>query len=107
MDMKDWKEQLRAEFQMEEMPTLESFITSLLASERADWLRSEIEKLEGMKKTKTFPQQLIHFDHSVEYIERLSDGDIHYNYALTSIITRYKEELVELEKVSHTKTDKQ
>ena len=64
---------------------------------KADWLRSEIKRLEGMKKTKTFPQQLIHFDHSVEYFERLSDADIHYNQALTSIITRYKEELKELE----------
>ena len=64
---------------------------------KTDWLRSEIEKLEGMKKTKTFPQQLIHFDHSVEYFERLSDADIHYNQALTSIITRYKEELKVLE----------
>ena len=93
----EWREELRKMYQMEEMPTLESFIETLLASERADWLRSEIEKLEGMKKTKTFPQQLIHFDHSVEYIERLSDGDIHYNSALTSIITRYKEELKVLE----------
>ena len=67
-----------------------------LVNSRVDFLRSEIEKLEGMKKTKTFPQQLIHFDHSVEYFERLSDADIHYNQAITSIITRYKEELEEL-----------
>ena len=46
---------------------------------RADWLRSEIEKLEGMlKKVRNYPTEL----------------DV-YNQAITSIITRYKEELLE------------
>lgn len=99
MDMNNWKEQLRAEFQMEEMPTLESFITSLLASERAHWLRSEIEKLEG---------EISNVDHTIQCIKGHSENhdncirslDGHrktYNTALTSIITRYKEELLELE----------
>ena len=54
---------------------------------KADWLRSEIKRLEGvaMKNTKD---------------ESTSDWFYGYgwNHALTSIITRYKEELKELEK---------
>ena len=43
-------------------------------------LKVVVEKIEKLRKTKTFPQQLIHQDHSVEYFERLSDGDIHFRY---------------------------
>ena len=63
---------------------------------RADWLRSEIEKLEGMRK-------LEHTDDipttDIEYIASRIEGDarIYWNDCLTSIITRYKEELKVLE----------
>lgn len=51
---------------------------------KADWLRSEIEKLEGVKliKYRGFP---------------LDEQERGFNQALTFIITRYKEELLELE----------
>ena len=52
---------------------------------RADWLRSEIEKLEGMWRAYLIPKEGRH------------DYDNGYNQALTSIITRYKEELKVLE----------
>ena len=65
-------------------------LTTTAQRAKADWLRSEIEKLEG----------------EVEQIEnryRGGEGDMCDEYydgkieALTSIITRYKEELKELE----------
>ena len=52
---------------------------------KADWLRSEIEKLEGMKED----------IYAVED-ESLIMMQVGHNTALTSIITRYKEELKEL-----------
>ena len=54
---------------------------------RADWLRSEIEKLEVMKETRHTDECLFHV------IENCTCVAFHYNKALTSIITRYKEEL--------------
>lgn len=60
---------------------------------KAQWLRSEIEKLGGSVKT---PQ--------TEGVERETvEGMMYrdgYNTALTTIITRYKEELLELDKTS-------
>lgn len=59
---------------------------------KADWLRTEIDKLEGMKKdTSGFPGQ--------DEESRIGRIQIYaHNEALTTIITRYKEELLELEK---------
>lgn len=56
---------------------------------KADWLRSEIEELESEKKPLT---------KSMYGTLHLTEKDFAYNQALTSIITRYKEELLELEK---------
>lgn len=39
-----------------------------------------------LRKTKKFPQQLIRHDRTVEYFERLSDSDIHYNEALDHLL---------------------
>ncbi|MHB8674638.1 MAG: hypothetical protein ACYDAK_13305 [Candidatus Limnocylindrales bacterium] len=58
-------------------------IKSLFLTER----QRLVERIKEMKKTDTFPQQLIHLDHSVTYLERLSDGDIHYNAALTDVLS--------------------
>lgn len=53
---------------------------------RADWLRSEIEKLEGVQnETRNFPMKK-----DGTNWDEWNDG---YDRALTSIITRYKEEL--------------
>lgn len=77
-------------------------VTATVLSERADWLRSEIEKLEGMKKVE-FVGDLFEqigmpaAQNSVEDFLQI-DKARSYNQALTSIITRYKEELLELEK---------
>lgn len=59
-----------------------------LQKERAHWLRSEIEKLESEKKPLT---------KSMYGTLHLTQKDFAYNQALTSIITRYKEELKVLE----------
>jgi len=56
---------------------------------KADWLRSEIEKLERMKSA-DYPSSLAD---PVGFTKCLSK-----NNTLASIITRYKEELLELEK---------
>lgn len=61
----------------------------LLASERADWLRSEIEKLEGMATDQVNPAMNKWFNQGIMAGMKRT---------LTSIITRYKEELLELEK---------
>lgn len=75
-----------------------------LQKAREDWLRSEIEKLEGQMKDNVFVP-----DHNPSPYGGLicrecrmqEDCDCHvYNEALTSIITRYKEELLELDKTS-------
>lgn len=76
------------------------FIHQQLQKAREDWLRSEIEKLEGQMKDNVFVP-----DHNPSPYGGLicrecrmqEDCDCHvYNEALTSIITRYKEELLEL-----------
>ena len=56
---------------------------------KADWLRSEIEKLEGMKQPITIDDRVESAFASIEWDR--------YNEALTTIITRYTEELKELE----------
>lgn len=63
---------------------------------KADWLRSEIEKLDGMR----LPEQSDY--HTSDLIYTSSTGlklerNKGNNQALTSIITRYKEELKALE----------
>ena len=64
---------------------------------KADWLRSEIEKLESGVKTGNNGEGLP-FENSPDIygnarIEAWKNG---HNQAITSIITRYKEELLEL-----------
>lgn len=70
---------------------------------KADWLRSEIEKVEGMKQTNVY--------HTLHCIKGLAENHEHcvrnltgaesgWNAAITSIITRYKEELLELDKTN-------
>lgn len=54
-------------------------------AEKADWLRSEIEKLEGIKKT------------LVDESDTFTDKQIGYNTAIDIIITWRKEELLELD----------
>ena len=65
------------------------FITALLASERADWLRSEIERLEGAEKRKS----KIGFEKPGTKMQQIKQRVFAqgHNRALTSIITRYKE----------------
>ena len=63
---------------------------------KADWLRSEIEKLEGMK-INDFGFIDVQLNGITHKVKAESDRHIFYNTALTSIITRYKEELKELE----------
>lgn len=65
---------------------------------KAHWLRSEIEKLEGMKKMDFHTGQCIDSQDGCEDCFKQTEIDGH-NTALTSIITRYKEELLELENV--------
>ena len=61
---------------------------------KADWLRSEIEKLEGMLK----PNIPVLAGGGSKPSEYHKAGQVHgRNQALTSIITRYKEELKVLE----------
>ena len=77
---------------------LVSDITNIAHRVRADWLRSEIEKLEGSIKTGNNGEGLP-FENSPEIFgnARMEAWKNGYNQALTSIITRYKEELLELE----------
>ena len=65
---------------------------------KSDWLRSEIEKLEGMKKTGNNGEGLP-FENSPDIYgnARMEAWKNGHNTALTSIITRYKEELKVLE----------
>lgn len=60
-----------------------------LQKARADWLRSEIEKLEGMQIDETSNPPIAQF-------QPLTMSGI--NPALTTIITRYKAELLELDR---------
>ena len=63
-----------------------------LQKARADWLRSEIEKLEGMMgNIPPYPHEGAHGQAITLGAQR------GYQDVLTSIITRYKEELLELE----------
>ena len=80
---------------------------------KADWLRSEIEKLEGEKLPypyvckSPFPGEGVDFHLKTyghlpyfgccKYDQLTKDETDVYNQALTSIITRYKEELKVLE----------
>ena len=79
---------------------LEEIAQIIISSQRAHWLRSEIEKL----KKKFKPTQIIDNGDGTctrtdMYIQGQNDDlNFGYNQALTSIITRYKEELLELEK---------
>lgn len=70
-----------------------------LQKSKADWLRSEIEKLEGSIKTGNNGEGLP-FENSPDIYgnARMEAWKNGYNKSLTSIITRYKEELLELEK---------
>ena len=58
---------------------------------KADWLRSEIEKLENMYDEPHEGTKYVSQEQSSYWV----DG---YNQALTTLITRYTEELKELEK---------
>ena len=62
---------------------------------RADWLRSEIEKLESSEKMKS----KIGFEKDGTKMQQIKQRVYAqgHNQALTSIITRYKEELLELD----------
>lgn len=66
-----------------------SFIRSLLSKERANWLRSEIEKLVGLY-IKSDPQLVAVNAHIVTWEQG-------YNHAIDELITRYTEELKVLE----------
>ena len=55
---------------------------------KADWLRSEIEKLEGMKEDGETPFGT----------QELHETELAYNQAPTSIITRYKENIPHIPK---------
>lgn len=91
----EWEEKFKAEFhngpyaqyETDDGEKLMRWIGEALQKAReegrADWLRSEIEKLEKQFK-------------EVSNIEVLPEDG--FNEALTSIITRHKEELLELEK---------
>lgn len=59
---------------------------------KADWLRSEIEKLEGMK----IGQNVVFNFVGRNKINEATEANAH-NHTLTTIITRYKEELKVLE----------
>ena len=55
---------------------------------KADWLRSEIEKLEGMN---------VVLDNGASFKRQTHyPQNVGYNTALTTLITRYKEELKDL-----------
>lgn len=68
-----------------DLEELASDIERHIISQRQSWLRSEIEKL-GVEIRPTLSRG-----------EEMSDDEV-WNQALTSIITRYKEELLELDK---------
>jgi len=68
---------------------LDRFVVNL----QSELLSAVIEEIEGRKKTKTYPQQLHTFKGEVEYFDRLSDGDIHYNQALSELVEKLKEAL--------------
>ena len=63
--------------------TMLNDLLNLALSQREEEVREIVKE---MKKTKTYPQSLNKFDGSVEYLERLSDGDIHYNQAIDEIL---------------------
>ena len=63
---------------------------------KADWLRSEIEKMEGMRKKTDYP---VSYDtNEGRKWTAMRDNHAGFNTCLDTIITRYKEELLELEK---------
>jgi len=64
------------------------WIENFILSSQKSTLLYVIDEVKKMKKTKTFPQHLNKFDGTVEHFERLSDGDIHYNHALSDIISK-------------------
>lgn len=67
---------------------------------KADWLRSEIEKLEDEKFVWLTPEEMKQHDGCRYKRNGLYVGQVagnNFNQALTSIITRYKEELKVLE----------
>ena len=73
---------------------------------KADWLRSEIEKLDGNKRKSIAvmsPDEIVSDALKFKRHPNQAFNDGHatgYNQALTSIITRYKEELKVLEKTN-------
>ena len=54
------------------------------------WKERVRKEVEGMRKTKTFPQHLNGWDGKTTYFERLSDGDIHFNQALDTLLDNLK-----------------
>lgn len=64
-----------------------------LAQELADERAKVIEQVEKMKKTDKFPQSLTTYDGKTKYFDRLSDGDLHYNQAISDVLNQLKGEM--------------
>lgn len=77
---------------------IEQLREEVRAEEKANWLRSEIEKLDGMKLNNEDNPYYHKFAKLLDGGKSMDDYQHAYNNALTSIITRYKEELLELDK---------
>ena len=102
----EWEKELRKEIQMffynAEHPEVYSsyevamferkvegivrIFQNTLTSRDTYWKERVRKEVEGMRKTKTFPQHLNGWDGKTTYFERLSDGDIHFNQALDTLL---------------------
>ena len=94
---KDWEYKLRDTGVQEQIITIfDTLITTTVQKTKSDWLRSEIERLESSEKMKS----KIGFEKDGTKMQQIKQRVYAqgHNQALTSIITRYKEELKELEK---------
>ena len=77
---------LRKESGMKHLKDIKHFLATALEEEREKVL-SEVEK---MKKTDKFPQSLTTYDGKTKYFDRLSDGDLHYNQAISDVLNQLK-----------------
>lgn len=59
-------------------------------------LEDLVEEAEELFKSDSFCAKVIRQDHVVEYCEQLSDEDIHFNDALTTLITKYQDRIKKL-----------
>ena len=111
-DMGEMGKFIRTEYAKNILSTHDQVILSVLREELREvigrrrteltTLLTQLQEIEDMveakRKTETYPQSLNTYDGKVEHFERLSDGDIHYNQALSDIAKALKEKKDKLNK---------